>query len=175
VEVWTQLVEEQLFDLDTDPHERQDLLAAGPLSAPAQAAYDELVAELATHQPAPATWANLSYGLPGTSGIPRLEGSGTLVEGDAVALQLSQARPNTPVFFLIGFSYVLAPAWGGTIVPSPDLLVTPFTDAGGSLSVGGTWPPDVPSGLAIYYQVWQPDPGGLLGYAASNALLSTTP
>jgi len=52
----------------------------------------------------------------------------------------------------------------------------PLTLGGsGQLALGFTWPAGVPSGAAIWSQVWMPDALGPQGYAASNGLKITTP
>ena len=61
-------------------------------------------------------------------------------------------------------------------VVSPDgLHVLLATDGTGQLLIEATWPPGVPTGFELYLQTWIEDPGGLFGFAASNAIRGTTP
>jgi hypothetical protein len=55
---------------------------------------------------------------------------------------------------------------GGTMVPSPDLLVQLPTGAAGDFSIPFGWPPGLPAGLKLYLQLWQNEPP----WSASNGL-----
>jgi len=121
-------------------------------------------------------WADLGLGLAGLTGVPGVAGSGTLVGGSPVGLHLSGARPLAPVVIVIGFSALNAPFKGGTLVPSPDVLLFGFTSSSlGLLNLGGTWPSGFPSGTNIWFQEWITDAAGPLGFAATNGLRATTP
>jgi len=64
---------------------------------------------------------------------------------------------------------LFAPLKGGTLVAG---LVT---DARGTLSQGGAWPPGIPSGFVSWLQVWGPDPAAPTGLSATNGLALVTP
>lgn len=61
------------------------------------------------------------------------------------------------------------------LVPFPNLLVALPTGPSGSFALSATWPAGVPAGLSIFLQAWVPDPAGVFGFAATNALQGTTP
>ena len=131
---------------------------------------------LSVLSPGSTQWADLGLGLAGITGTPGLAGSGTLVGLSPVGLHLSGARPLAPVVIVIGFSQINAPFKGGTLVPSPDVLLFGFTSNGlGLLNLGGTWPSGFPSGTNIWFQQWITDAAGPLGYSATNGLRATTP
>jgi hypothetical protein len=123
-----------------------------------------------------ATWKDVGLALPGTAGPPTLAGSGHLIGGDAMALTLDDARPNASAFLIVGFSGLVAPFKGGTLVPNPDLILGPFpTGAGGGFTLPGTWPVGLPELLKLWFQAWIQDPVGPAGFAASNGLTCLTP
>jgi subtilisin family serine protease len=125
------------------------------------------------------TWVDLENGLAGTSGIPALVGSGTLIEGDPISLSMTDARPNALSWLVVGMVTVNLPFYGGTLVPgfqAPEgLFVALPTTGTGTLDVGGTWPAAVPPGFSLYVQVWIDDPAAIFGVAGSNAVSGTTP
>ena len=93
---------------------------------------------------------------------------------------ISTPRPGTTIAVVDDITFVVQQSGPEAVrvdhPPLPgDCVFTLPTDASGELNLGGTWPAGLPSGFKIYYQAWQQDPGGPLGFAASNGLLSTTP
>jgi hypothetical protein len=121
-------------------------------------------------------WSDLGLGLAGVGGVPNLHGSGTLTGGSSVSLTVTGAAASAPVAFVLGLIAINAPFKGGTMVPSPDLLLTGFSlDTTGALTVGGTWPTGVPSGASIYHQAWITDASGPAGFSSSNGVVSVTP
>jgi hypothetical protein len=131
--------------------------------------------EIAPHvlvQPSP--WLDLGLGLAGSSGVPVLAGGGTLAAGTPVALVLAQALAGAPGLWIVGSTPSFLPLLGGTLVPSPEVLL-PFTaDAGGAAALSATWS-GAPSGSSAYAQAWILDAGGVLGAAASNGIVGTAP
>ncbi|HZM01176.1 MAG TPA: PKD domain-containing protein, partial [Planctomycetota bacterium] len=126
--------------------------------------------------PGSTQWSDLGLGLAGLTGVPGLAGSGTLVASTPVGLHLSGARPGAAVVLVIGFSSLSAPFKGGTLVPSPDLLLTGLTSNSlGLLNLTATWPSGIPSGTQIWFQDWIADAAGPLGFSATNGLRATTP
>lgn len=135
-----------------------------------------VVRTLSVLPPGSTQWTDLPVGVSGLNGIPGLAGSGTLVGGSPVGLHLSGARPLAPIVIVIGFSAINAPFMGGTLVPSPDVLLFGFTtNPVGLLNLGGTWPSGFPSGAQLWFQDWITDPAGAMGYSATNGLRATTP
>jgi hypothetical protein len=119
-------------------------------------------------------WIDLGQGLAGTLGAPLLHATGTPAAGQPVTLALSFARPGSVAALFVGLSAGSAPFKGGTLVPSPDLLVAGLpVDGAGTSTLAATWPAGVPAGLALYLQEWVVDPLGPAGFAASNAVRAT--
>ncbi len=115
-------------------------------------------------------WVDLGLALPGTSGTPKLAGTGTLVANTALTLTLTSALPNAPAFFIVGFANLNAPFKGGTLVPSVTLSVALTTGPTGQIVLPATWPAAVPAGFPIYLQYWIKDAGGAKGFSSSNGL-----
>ena len=131
--------------------------------------YEGWVAHLGT-----GTWTDLGQGLPGSVGQPVLVGTGILVGGSPVTLALSGATIASPITLIVGLSLLQAPFKGGTLVPSPNLLVGGnFTTLSGTSVLSTTWPHGVPAGTNLYFQEWIADP--FTGFSASNGLQATTP
>jgi hypothetical protein len=121
-------------------------------------------------------WSALGNGLAGIAGVPVLTGSGTLVAGSPTTLAIEDAKPLALAGFIVGFAQINVPFKGGTLVPSPDVIVTGLPlDGAGALTLPFAWPAGLPSGFAMYYQVWLPDAAGIAGFAATNGLRSVTP
>jgi hypothetical protein len=122
------------------------------------------------------TWTALGGALAGSNGTPQLSGSGSLASGTPVTLLLRHAKPSGVATLLLGLNPLSAPFKGGTVVPTPDILLAGLrVDGQGMLSLASTWPPGVPSDFAIYSQFWIVDAAGPKGLAASNGLLGSTP
>ena len=121
-------------------------------------------------------WTDLGLGLAGSNGVPTLSGDGNLAGGDPVALNVAGGLPGGNAHIVIGFSAVNVPFKGGTLVPSPDVLLLGLPlDGAGSLTLATTWPSGIPGGLSSWYQAWTADPAGPVGFAATNGLLAVTP
>lgn len=121
------------------------------------------------------TWQDLGMGLAGTHGVPELTGSGALMPGTIVHLDLDNAREWSLAHLVVGMTAVLAPFKGGVLVPDSDLIVHLVTDGIGTISLSDTWPPGVPGDTSFFLQYWIVDPAGPKGYAATNGLKGTTP
>ncbi len=121
-----------------------------------------------------APWSNLGLGLAGSLGVPQLAGSGTLVVGESVQLDLTHVPMQLPAFLIYSSLAWEAPFKGGVMVPAPD-NVLPFNTFGGGITVGSLWPPGAPTGFVMTFQWWLPDPGGVAGWSASNAVSATAP
>lgn len=123
----------------------------------------------------PTPWLDLGAGLAGTAGVPSLVGTGSLVGGQPVVLTLTGAATFSPATMVVGLSVLGLPFKGGTLVPFPDLLLPLQSDGLGSVTFGVSWPLGVPPQTAISFQYWIVDPGGPLGFSASNATTGLTP
>ena len=121
-------------------------------------------------------WTDLGSGLAGSLGVPQLSATGPLEAGSALTVSASGLAPDSLAVCVVGLAALNAPFKGGVLVPRPDLLVAGLaTGALGALNLSGTFPAGVPSGTQMWLQVWLADPAGVAGFAASNALLGTTP
>ncbi len=124
----------------------------------------------------PDPWADLGSGLGGAVGVPVLAGTGSLVGGQPITLDLSDALPGSTTTLVVGFAALDAPFKGGTLVPAPNLLFTGLPiDAAGSFVLNATWPLGLPSGATLFFQHWVVDAAGPQGFSASNGLAATTP
>ena len=123
----------------------------------------------------PLLWADLGQGLAGTSGIPRLRGSGSLTAASTVLWSLTNAKRTTSSLFVVGAHRVQVPLLGGVLVPAPDVVVPVATDSAGAASLAVRLAQSLTSGREICVQVWVQDASGPFGWAASNALAAMTP
>ena len=65
--------------------------------------------------------------------------------------------------------------FGGTLVPSLDVVLVLSTDPSGALSVSGAWPAGVAGGTVFFAQYLTVDPGAAHGVAFSNAIAGISP
>lgn len=121
-------------------------------------------------------WQAYGAGLPGTFGTPVLHGQGTLLANSTMTLALGNANPSSPSAIVVGTSAAQSPLLGGTLLATPN-IVLPGLDTGplGQWALSATWPAGIPSGLALYFQVWVPDPAAPFGASATRGLVATTP
>ncbi|HEX5012402.1 MAG TPA: VCBS repeat-containing protein [Planctomycetota bacterium] len=119
---------------------------------------------------------DLGYAKPG-NGYPVMLASGGFTAGDAVEFHLFSAWPQGPTALNAGFSEAYAPFHGGTLVPSPDVVLGLFvTAAQGDLGVQAHWPPGVPRGTRVTLQFWSQWPFSVpVPYVASSAVRVTAP
>lgn len=151
------------------PHARSllilSLLLAGPVAT-----------EVGDGAP-PSPWMDLGFAFGGILPFdPHLEGTGPLTPNSDVTLTLTDGVQGVFAFLIIGVDRIDHPFAGGTLVPSPDLIVRFITNDGtGGVVAAGRWPPGVPSGFTTYFQFWIQDGAGPFGFVASNAISGTTP
>ncbi|MFT7462279.1 MAG: hypothetical protein ACI9EF_000619 [Pseudohongiellaceae bacterium] len=120
-------------------------------------------------------WVELGSGLAGVSGVPLLTTSGTLLPETNYAFGVSNARPISPIFWVMGVSAINGSFKGGILVPSPDLIIGPFTTSfGGLLSVTGTFPPGVLPGFSFFSQFWIKDSAAFAGFSSTVGVQGTT-
>jgi hypothetical protein len=122
----------------------------------------------------PTPWEDLGESLAG-SAEPFLVGEGSLLAGATTTLTLSGGVPGGTTALVIGISELNAPFKGGLLVPFAHIVLPGLPlDAEGGLTISFPWPGSM-SGDPIWWQHWVTDAGGPLGFAASNAVKSTTP
>ena len=123
----------------------------------------------------PSAWVDQGSALAGTSGDPDLFMTGDLSPLSSNTATLSNAAPSALAVVIGGFSFAGVPLEGGTLVPTPDVILFFNTNAAGTLALPFTWPDNLPSEFETWYQIWVQDAGGPLGYAASNGIKGITP
>ncbi|MHC5209262.1 MAG: hypothetical protein ACYTG2_00920 [Planctomycetota bacterium] len=117
------------------------------------------------------TWVDLG---PGTAllstfwgDLPTAAGSGLASGGSTVTLSASHCGlPFAGTTLVIGLFNISFAFKGGTMVPSPDLLLPLPTGATGNITLPFSWPVGLPPGFKIYLQFWQNEPP----WSASNGL-----
>ncbi|MFT7464280.1 MAG: hypothetical protein ACI9EF_002630 [Pseudohongiellaceae bacterium] len=122
-------------------------------------------------------WIDLGFGLAGSSGVPHLDGKGSLEAGSSFVLTVSNGLPFAKATLVMGLSQKNASFKGGVLVPSPDILSPDITlDVTGSLAFVDSLPTgEVAAGTQVLYQVWIEDSSAEQGLAGSNALAATIP
>lgn len=108
-------------------------------------------------------------GLAGVDGVPELDFEGNLfMPGETITVTLRNAEILSPATLFIGGSREDFPILGGTLVPSPDLVINTTTNAAGEASVTFVWPEFLND--RHYYQWVVADPAAVQGVAFSNAM-----
>lgn len=82
---------------------------------------------------------NLGGGLAGIDGIPSMGVSGMLAPGEEVLFTIDNAAPNTTATLVVGSTIANVPAFGGIIIPNPEILLTTTTDASGHGEIAVAW------------------------------------
>lgn len=122
-------------------------------------------------------WTNHGHALAGTFGEPGLTATGTLQPGSTVTLSVSNGVPSGVAHLIVGFTKLFAtPFLGGTLVPNPDVLLSPLPlDGGGAITLGAPWPTNIPSAFSVTFQGAVTDSGAPFGYSLTNAIEGITP
>jgi hypothetical protein len=124
----------------------------------------------------PPVWANLGSGLAGSSGIPALAGSGTLVAGTPGSLALTGGHSRAAALLFVSFSSAPIAFKGGLLVAFPFSETASLgTDGSGSVGVPFTWPAGVPPLTALFFQAAVEDASAPHGASLSNAIRALTP
>jgi hypothetical protein len=159
--------------IDADIDGRPDLLLAGTVD-PDFFLETGIGLTLALHQGGP--WEDLGHGLTTTASKPFLFPEGSLQPGTPMALVLRDGPPSAPAWFILGLAELNLPFKGGLLVPAPLLLLpAPILSPSGIKTLSATWPAGVPAGTRLWVQGWIADAAGPAGFAASNAVVGTTP
>jgi glucose/arabinose dehydrogenase len=122
-------------------------------------------------------FTGLGCALAGTNGEPILHGEGTLAVGSPGALVLTNGNPSSLGALFASVGIGSANFKGGVVKTIPLLLNLPVsTNVGGNLTLGwASWPPGVPSGTTLSFQIALQDAGAPVGVALSNALAALVP
>jgi hypothetical protein len=125
----------------------------------------------ATATALPDPWIDLGATFGSVDASPILSGSGTGEPGSLATLTLSGAKPGSVAALVVGISLANVPFKGGTMVPAPMLIVPGLpVNADGKLALPAMLPASLPSGFALYMQMWMPDGDAMHGFASSNGL-----
>lgn len=122
-----------------------------------------------------APWTNLGGSLHANGGYPVLIGTGVLLPGAPWSLLVGNGWPGAQPLLVVGLGGPGLPFKGGTLWPTPDLILSvPAFEADGRSPLAGTWP-TLPGGLSIWLQAWFVDGTAAQGYGASNGLRADVP
>jgi hypothetical protein len=126
----------------------------------------------------PSPWSDLGFGLSGVSGVPVLVGTGTLVGGCPLSLELTNAAPST-IAGLCASALGTGNAFhGGFLKATPLLAGFPIVlpTGAGAISLPATMPLGANGlGLQLYFQYAVQDAAAVGGYALSNCVLGAVP
>jgi len=121
-------------------------------------------------------WCELGGGLAGVT-IPALSGSGPLTAGSSGSLELTQAAPSTASVLFASLRHAARPFKGGLLSTIPIVFQMSLgTSVVGSWTLPwSAWPPGLPPGFEIYFQVAVADPAAVQGVSISNLLRAKQP
>lgn len=119
-------------------------------------------------------WCALDGGVAGTHGVPELEGSGTIEIASSLKVTLSNALDRAPGLLVIGGRAVNRPAFGGTLVPAPEIVLGLVGQKSG-VPASVAFLRSLPKGTNVWLQAWLLDPRAQLGLAASDAIQVRVP
>lgn len=124
----------------------------------------------------PGAWSDQGCAVPGVAGDPQLVGTGSLLAGTTVTLDLTSAAPNAAALLFLAFSSTPVPFAGGMLKPVPFLPPLPATTSvAGEIPLTFTMPANVPPGTELWVQWAIADVAAVYGIALSNAVLGVTP
>ncbi len=127
-------------------------------------------------------WYDLGHAKGGHSSMPRIAGSGKVMAGASLDIELTDAFPSAPstdAFLIVGADAIYTSYQGGVLVPDTDVVIPFATSGTGTWSFPFTWPSPIADGVTFYYQVWINNSyvsrgSGSTGWTASNALAAKT-
>ena len=121
-------------------------------------------------------WVDLGFAVAGVSGLPQLDGSGSLADGTPGFLQLVDAAPLAPAALYMSTSSTPTPFKGGKLLPVPVLqtLILSTHSQGEIPLAWSAWPAGL-SGVNLYFQFAVEDVAAMKGVALSNALGAFVP
>ena len=123
-----------------------------------------------------AAWNQLGFGHPGVTGVPNLDGTGTVFPGKAGTIDLTNAAPFATCGLFVGLNFNPIPFLGGTLVS--DVFLGPIflsTNGSGELHIPFNWATGVPSGFQFWLQYGVEDVAAVGAVSISNALEVTVP
>jgi len=120
-------------------------------------------------------WTDLGQGLAGAFGVPQLSGQGDPEAGNLIVLAASGLTLFGTTNLVAGLAVANLPFKGGTLVPTPDILLAGLPISLTTAAFQFTFPAGVPAGTIAVFQYWTPDPVGVAGWSATNAQQLTVP
>ena len=121
-------------------------------------------------------WTDQGAGQAGTSGIPALDGSGTLVAGSPGSLSLSSAAPSAASVLFISLASTPAAFECASLEPTQVAIQIPLlTDGSGAITLPWASWPSALSGTTLTFQCAIQDAAAPGGVALSNALRADAP
>jgi hypothetical protein len=118
-------------------------------------------------------WTVLGGGLAGAVDTPNLAGAGALTPGSPARFSVRGAAPAAQASVVAGPSTANLPFKGGTLVPTPTVVLPLVTSGQGAVDLPFVWI-SAPPGIGLYVQVWIKDLGAANGWSATNALKMTS-
>ncbi len=119
-------------------------------------------------------WCDLDGGIAGTSGLPTLEGRGTVGPTVPVELRIRDFLSGAPGVLIVGASEINQPLVGGTLVPSPDVMLG-IVGTGTEIVHNASWLLGLGSGFQAWFQAAFLDAAAIEGFSASDAVKVTVP
>ncbi|MBM3986152.1 MAG: hypothetical protein FJ296_10785 [Planctomycetes bacterium] len=121
-------------------------------------------------------WTDLGGGIAGMAGIPLLTGSGALSPGTPGGMTVSAAAPSAPALLFFSLLEVDVPFKGGTLSAYPPLATYLLaTDPAGSVVLPWAgWPPFLPAGVEMFFQLAMADAAAVKGASLTNLLRGIT-
>ncbi len=119
-------------------------------------------------------WCDLAGGIAGAAGVPTMTGSGTINQLKPLRLTIEGYAPGSIGILLVGGSAINVPLFGGTLVPSPDILLT-LIGSSSSIPFDCSWLANLAPGTQAWLQSAFLDPAAVEGLSASDAVLVTVP
>jgi hypothetical protein len=123
-------------------------------------------------------YVDLGGAVAGTNGLePFLKGVGTLGPGQTEVVSAHRVARSLPGVLVLGNTAVASPLLGGTLFPSPDVVLMGFdANTAGDASTSIPLPASVlPYATTLYAQAGFLDPGAPLGVSMTNGLSITFP
>jgi len=118
----------------------------------------------------------LDNGIAGACGVPLLTGEGLMTAGTNVNMHICHLPASRVVGLIASLSRVDIHMFGGTLVPSFDVLFAGVADSSGDLSFTVlNMPVAIAPGTTLFTQAFTFDPVAVLGIAATNAVVGVTP
>jgi hypothetical protein len=105
----------------------------------------------------------------GVADGPVLSPVGALTPGSALTLDAWNGPAFGALWIVLGLTAENLPFGGGTLVPSPDVLLPLPLDGDGELHLPLVWPGDLPPGIPFWLQPWLASP-----HTPGDALLGVT-